>query len=118
MAMGSTKIEHQKEEESRRVVCAVELGWRIAYFYADLEHPLHDGEDPAAAPLCLPAVATLSNSDQVELHVRAAASLARRLRLDATAEQIDALAGAAHAAAKHPERRTEVRERTRSTTPS
>jgi hypothetical protein len=50
MAMGSTKIEHQKEEESRRVVCAVELGWRIAYFYADLERPPHDGEDAGPDP--------------------------------------------------------------------
>jgi hypothetical protein len=104
-----TKAEREDAEDRRRVVCAVELGWRIAYLYADLKHPLHDAQSaPVMAP-CLPAVESLSNSDQLELHVRAAASLAGRLHLDAHARQIAELAGAARAAAAQPGQREAVR---------
>lgn len=108
--MESTDIEREKEEESRRIVCAVELGWRIAYFYADLEHPMHDPVGEVSVPPCLPAVETLSNNDQVELHVRAAARLAGRLDLGSHADEIAELAAAAHAA-ERPEQRADVRER-------
>jgi hypothetical protein len=103
------KAERDEAEDRRRVVCAVELGWRIAYLYADLKHPLHDAQSaPVTAP-CLPAVESLSNGDQLELHVRAAASLAGRLHLDAHARQIADLAGAARAAATQRGQREEVR---------
>jgi hypothetical protein len=97
--MTTTELEVKKDEESRRIVCAVELGWRMSYFYADLEHPLHPADDPGAAPACLPAVETLANADQLEVHARAAASIAGRLDLKARAE-IERLARDAHAATK------------------
>jgi hypothetical protein len=109
--MGNTDIEREKEADSRRIVCAVELGWRIAYFYSDLKHPMHDAHGEVSVPPCLPAVETLPNSDQVELHVRAAARLASRLNLDSQANAIAELAAAAYAAAKRPEQRADVRER-------
>jgi hypothetical protein len=105
----ATKAERDEAEDRRRVVCAVELGWRIAYLYADLKHPLHDAQAAQVAAPCLPAVESLSNSDQLELHVRAAASLAGRLKLDTHARQIVDLAGAARAAATQRGQREEVR---------
>jgi hypothetical protein len=104
----TSTVEREEAEDRRRVVCAVELGWRIAYLYADVQHPLHDGRSEAAPPPCLPAVETLPNCDQLELHVRAAASLAGRLHLDAQAEQLAELAGPVRAAATRSEQGDEV----------
>jgi xanthosine utilization system XapX-like protein len=73
------------------VVVALELGWRFAALYADLERPLHHAVDAEASHLCLPALETLPHGDQLELQVEAAASLARRLDAPAHAAQILAL---------------------------
>jgi hypothetical protein len=98
----------EHEEDRRRVVCAVELGWRISYLYADLSCPLHDAPCAPTAPPCLPAVETLPNRDQLELHFRAAGSLAARLRLDDHAGHMAALAIPAREAAERPQQRERV----------
>lgn len=103
-------------EERRRIVCAVELGWRIAYLYADLKHPLHDAPAASTVLPCLPAYESLPAGDQLELQVRAVASLARRLHLYADADRIDDMAEAAQGAVETDERevlRTQVRVRHR-----
>ena len=103
-------------EERRRIVCAVELGWRIAYLYADLKHRLHDAPAASTVLPCLPAYESLPAGDQLELQVRAVASLARRLHLYADADRIDGMAEAAQGAVETDERevlRTQVRVRHR-----
>ncbi len=108
--MADAETQRMQEEDSRRIVCAVELGWRVSYLYADLEHPLHPSEEVDALPACLPAVETLANADQLEVHARAAASIAGRLDLKARAE-IERLAKDAHAAAKRGEPDAGIRAR-------
>jgi hypothetical protein len=79
------------------VVVALELGWRLAVLYADLENPLHAVGEVEAVPACLPAVETMPNGDQLEVQVRAAASLAYRLKATSHGDEILDLAGAVHA---------------------
>jgi hypothetical protein len=83
--------------DTSAVVVALELGWRLAVLYADLEHPLHAVGDVEPVPACLPAVETMSNGDQLEVQARAAASLAVRLKASARAQEILALADDVHA---------------------
>jgi hypothetical protein len=80
------------------VVVALELGWRLATLYADLQQPVHAVGRVSAAPACLPAVETMPTGDQREVQVRAAASLAYRLRAGAHADEILALADAVRGA--------------------
>jgi hypothetical protein len=79
------------------VVLALELGWRLAVLYADLERPLHAVGEIDAVPACLPAVETMPNPDQLEVQVRAAASLAFQLKATERAHEILALASDVHA---------------------
>jgi hypothetical protein len=79
------------------VVLALELGWRLAVLYADLERPLHAVDKVDAVPACLPAVETMPNGDQLEVQVRAAASLAFQLKATDRAQEILALASDVHA---------------------
>jgi hypothetical protein len=83
--------------DSSPVVLALELGWRLAELYAELEDPLHAVGEVEAVPACLPAVETMPNGDQLEVQVRAAASLAYRLKATSHGHEILALAGAVHA---------------------
>jgi hypothetical protein len=102
-----TTPECEAPDDRRRVVCAIELGWRIACLYSDLSHPFHDA--PLATVVShLPAFEKLPDSDRFQLQVGAAASLARHLRLDAH-KRIANLAEAAHAAATDAKRRARVR---------
>jgi hypothetical protein len=82
--------------DSSAVVLALELGWRLAVLYADLEDPLHAVGEVETVPACLPAVETMPNGDQLEVQVRAAASLAYRLKATSHGDEILALAGAVH----------------------
>jgi hypothetical protein len=83
--------------DSSPVVLALELGWRLAVVYADLERPLHAIGEVDAVPACLPAVETMPNGDQLEVQVRAAASLAFQLKATERAQEILALASDVHA---------------------
>jgi hypothetical protein len=78
------------------VVLALELGWRLAVLYADLERPLHAVGEVDAVPACLPAVETMPNGDQLEVQVRAAASLAFQLKATERAHEILRLASDVH----------------------
>jgi hypothetical protein len=64
--------------------------------YADLEQPLHAVGDVEPVPACLPAVETMPNGDQLEVQVRAAASLAFQLKATERGEEILALARDVH----------------------
>jgi hypothetical protein len=95
------------------VVLALELGWRLAALYADLEQPVHAVGRVSAAPACLPAVETMPTGDQREVQVRAAASLAFRLNAAAHADELLALAGAVHDARRSRSATLAVRRRLR-----
>jgi hypothetical protein len=86
------------------VTCAIDLGWRLAALYAEVErlhiasHELHAAscEPSAASPeprrgSCLPCVEGLPESDRVVLYLRAAASVGRRMGADERADEIDEL---------------------------
>jgi hypothetical protein len=75
------------------VVLALELGWRLAVLYADLEEPLYKVGRVETAPACLPALETMPNGDQLELQIKAAASLALRLKADVQSGQLLVIAG-------------------------
>jgi hypothetical protein len=101
----------QHARQPSPVVLSLELGWRLAVLYADLEHPLHEVGDVESVPACLPAVETMPNGDQLELQVRAAASLAFRLKADARGSEILALAGEVHAASGSRDGTLAIRQR-------
>jgi hypothetical protein len=97
--------EAPEPRDTSPVVLALELGWRIAVLYADLEHPIHAVGEVQAVPACLPAVETMPNGDQLEVQVRAAASLAFQLKASSHCDALLALAGPVHAAC-HSRRET------------
>jgi hypothetical protein len=90
--MGPTEVMASPPiEDASPVVLALELGWRIAALYADLEQPLDEVREVEAAPACLPPLKRMPNGDQLELRVRAAASLARRLKVGSHSREILAI---------------------------
>jgi hypothetical protein len=93
------------------VVLALELGWRLAVLYADLEEPLYKVGVVEAAPACLPALETMPNGDQLELQARSAASLALRLKASSHAGDLLALANDVHAASGSSRDPRAIRER-------
>lgn len=101
----------QEEGHRTPVVLALELGWRLAVLYADLEHPLYEVADVQVVPACLPALETMPNGDQLELQVRAAASLAFQLKATAPGNEILGLAHDVHATCHSRTKASAVRER-------
>jgi hypothetical protein len=99
--------------DAKPVVLALELGWRLAVLYADLEQPLHAVGRVKEVPVCLPAVETMSNGDQLEVQVRAAASLAFRLKATDHAHEILALAADVHDTCRSRRETVAVRRRLR-----
>jgi hypothetical protein len=93
------------------VVRALELGWRLAVLYADLEEPIYEVGVVDAAPACLPALESMPNGDQLELQIRAAASLALRLKAGSHASDLVALAEEVHATCGSPRESLAMRER-------
>ena len=79
------------------VALALELGWRLAVLYAELEHPLPTFGEVKAVRACLPTVEKMSRGDRLEVQVRAAASLAFQLKATAPGNDILGLARDVHA---------------------
>lgn len=92
----------------RKLVAAVELGWRVAELYALVD----DTAEPSSDTL-LPAHSSLEPADQVELQLRAAAGDARRAGVSSRSASLEGLIERARESPSSPEAaevfRTELR---------
>jgi hypothetical protein len=89
--------EEPEPRDTSPVALALELGWRLAVLYAELEHPLPAFGEVKAVRACLPTVEKMSRGDRLEVQVRAAASLAFQLKAGAHGDELLALATDIHA---------------------
>lgn len=92
----------------RKLVAAIELGWRVAELYALVD----DTGEPSIDTL-LPAHTSLEPADQIELELRAAAGDARRAGVSSRSASLEALIESARASPSSREAaeafRTELR---------
>ncbi len=89
--------EEPEARDTSPVALALELGWRLASLYADLDHPLPAFGEVKAVRACLPAVEKMPRGDRLEVQVRAAASLAFHLKAGTHGDALLALARDVHA---------------------
>jgi hypothetical protein len=89
---------------------ALDLGWRLAALYA--QRPDAAAPDGGSAGY-LPAVDNLAESDRLELYLRAAASIARRMGAAACGDEIEALVALAREHPRRPDAVAVLRDRLR-----
>lgn len=82
---------------------SLDLGWRLAALFAETKR-LRSADSGGRAQAHLPAVDGLPERDRLELYVRAAASVARRMDVGVRADEIESVVELARAVQEHPER--------------
>jgi hypothetical protein len=89
---------------------ALDLGWRLAALFAETKRPPAADDDGRPRPQ-LPAVDRLPETDRLELYIRAAASVARRMEACVRADEIESLVDLSHKLREHPDKAEALRAR-------